>query len=122
MKYIEEDLGKNEKLIYSTKLHWIIFVNIFNIFTLFILPILLYKFTEFGITNKRILIKEGVIGRNTTEIKNSKIESINIRQSILGRIFNFGTLHVVGSGGTVGTYKNISDPKEFKRVFNRINF
>lgn len=55
--------------------------------------------TEIGVTNKRIIAKHGLLFRKTVELNLSKVESINVDQSILGRIFGYGTLIVTGTGG-----------------------
>src|SRR5215468_8894258 len=56
--------------------------------------------SEFAVTNKRVIVKVGLIRRDTLELLLSKVESIGVDQSILGRIFGFGTIVVIGTGGT----------------------
>jgi len=63
--------------------------------------------SEFAITNKRVIIKVGLISRKTLEMNLSKIESVNVDQSILGRILRYGTLTVIGTGGTRETFTTI---------------
>jgi uncharacterized membrane protein YdbT with pleckstrin-like domain len=58
------------------------------------------KIDEFAITNKRVIIKTGLISRKTFEMNHSKIESVNVDQGIVGRILGYGTVRIVGSGGS----------------------
>lgn len=74
--------------------------------------------TEFAVTNKRIIKKTGFISRKTKEIYLSHVESISIDQGILGRIFNFGTIVIFGTGGTRNYMKSIIAPMKIR---NRIN-
>ena len=71
--------------------------------------------TELAVTSKRVIAKFGFIRRNTIELNHSKVESFHVDQSILGRIFGFGTLHINGTGGGITPIPNISDPLGFRR-------
>jgi uncharacterized membrane protein YdbT with pleckstrin-like domain len=75
--------------------------------------IILHLTSEFGITSKRVLGKTGLIRLNTVDIVLAKVEAIRIRQSIIGRIFDFGDVLVTGTGGTVEVLKFIPDPVFF---------
>jgi uncharacterized membrane protein YdbT with pleckstrin-like domain len=85
--------------------------------------------TELAITTRRVIAKTGFISRNTVELNHSKVESYNVDQSILGRIFGFGTVIVCGTGGGKTPVPNIDNPLAFRReamnvadqVSNRIN-
>ena len=121
-RYIDNNLVKGENIEYETTYHWIIFCNIKAICTLFIAP-LIDKYTdEFGITNKRVIIKTGLIKRNTFEMNLSKIESINVDQSILGRILGYGTIEVIGTGGTKNIFYKIRQPLKFRKKFQELSF
>ncbi len=118
--YVNNNLIRGEVVVYETTYHWIIFVSLRAVFTLFISP-LVDKFTdEFAITNKRIIIKTGLISRRTFELNLSKIESVNVYQSILGRILGFGSVQIVGTGGTKETFVNINDPINFRKKFQEL--
>ncbi|HEX2698125.1 MAG TPA: PH domain-containing protein, partial [Anaerolineales bacterium] len=80
--------------------------------------IIIMTTTEFAVTNQRIIAKRGFINRHTIEILLSKVESIAVRQNILGRAFSFGTVSVVGTGGTKESFRAIIDPI---RVRNKVN-
>jgi uncharacterized membrane protein YdbT with pleckstrin-like domain len=71
--------------------------------------------SEFAVTNKRIILKVGVIRRKTAEMFLEKIESVGVDQGILGRIFNYGEITVHGTGGTAEPFDRISHPLEFRR-------
>ena len=71
--------------------------------------------SEFAITNKRLVIKVGFIKRKTLEMVLTKVETIRVDQSILGRVLNYGTIMVTGTGGTNEPFKSIANPLEFRR-------
>ena len=58
-----------------------------------------YATSEFAVTNKRVIIKVGWLTRRTVETMLSKVEGIGVDQSVLGRILNFGSVVVTGTGG-----------------------
>lgn len=76
-----------------------------------------YKTTELAITSKRVVAKFGFISRNTVEINISKVESIQVHQDILGRIFNYGSLVIAGAGTPQAPIPGVSKPMEFRRAF-----
>jgi uncharacterized membrane protein YdbT with pleckstrin-like domain len=76
---------------------------------------ILFKTSEFAVTTKRVLIKVGFVRRHSLELLLTKVEGIGVDQSILGRICSFGTIVVTGTGGTKETFKNISQPLEFRK-------
>lgn len=75
-----------------------------------------YKTTELAITSKRVVAKFGFIGRNTVEISINKVESIQVHQDMLGRIFNYGSLIIAGGGTPQEAIPGISHPMEFRRA------
>jgi uncharacterized membrane protein YdbT with pleckstrin-like domain len=119
--YIQENLIKDEQIEFETTYHWIIFCNLRAIFTLFIAPMLDRYSDEFAITNKRIIVKTGLISRKTLEMNLSKIESVNVDQSILGRMLGYGTIRIIGTGGTREEFPNISNPLEFRKKFQELS-
>lgn len=139
-RYIDENLAKDEKLIYETRLHWIVFFwpGVFLLFTLIGLPsiklvpgffwtffiitiitggltYLNRKYSEFALTNKRILIKVGVFSVKTLETQLNKISNISVSQGILGRILGYGSVLIASTGGVKETYPRIENPIEFKK-------
>lgn len=73
-----------------------------------------YQSSEFGITNRRILMKVGFISRISLEILLQRVESIQVYQSIPGRVFNYGSIIVSGTGGSKDPFPNIADPLAFR--------
>ena len=119
--YINNNLIKDEHVELETTYHWIIFCNLRAILTLFIAPMIDKYSDEFAITNRRVIIKTGLISRKTFEMNLSKIESVNIDQTILGRIFGYGTILIVGSGGTREIFPKIKNPLEFRKKFQELS-
>lgn len=115
--YVDNNLSRGERVIYEAHYHWKIWFELKSICTLFIRPLIMTKFDEFVITNKRVIMKTGVISRNIFEMTVAHIESINVDQSIMGRIFGYGTVIIVGSGGTKESFDNIASPIRFRRAF-----
>lgn len=91
------------------------------ILTLFIAPIIDKYTDEFAITNKRVIIKTGLISRKTFEMNHSKIESVNVEQGVLGRLLGYGTIRVVGSGGTKEAFSKIQNPLVFRKKFQEMS-
>lgn len=146
MGYIDANLLRDETLICRTRLHWVVFVAPALIFvtccTLAIvllssagtrtataatvliaagsIPIaralITYATSEFGVTNKRVLVKVGFIRRNSIEILLNKVESIQVDQGILGRLLDYGSIVVSGTGGSRDPFHNILSPLRFRRV------
>jgi uncharacterized membrane protein YdbT with pleckstrin-like domain len=83
-------------------------------------PIIIKETTELVITNRRIIAKVGLVSRHTIEINLSKVESISVSQSILGRLLNYGDLEIVGTGGTREPILYISEPLMFRRKYDEI--
>jgi len=137
MGYIDQNLVGGETVVHRTRLHWTIFLApvFWLVIALFALAanaqvgaIILggvallalwtyveFASSEFGLTNKRVLIKVGFIRRRTLEMQLSKVESIAVNQGIFGRIFGYGTIVVTGTGGTKEAFHRIAMPLEFRR-------
>lgn len=79
-----------------------------------------YKTSEFVITDQRVLIKVGSFHRQTLEMFVSKIESVAVNQDIFGRLWNYGTVIIRGTGGSGEPFKNISHPIEFRNCIQRV--
>lgn len=119
--YIDNNLINNERVELETNYHWITFISLRAFLTLFIAPLIDRYTDEFAITNKRVIIKTGLISRKTFEMNHSKIESVNVDQGILGRILGYGTIRIVGSGGTKEVFPNISKPLQFRKKFQEMS-
>jgi len=79
-----------------------------------------YLCTEFGVTNKRLIIKKGVFKTFTAEIPTDRIESIYVVQSFWGGIFNYGTIYISGVGGKVPVFFSVCRPFALRRKIAEI--
>lgn len=70
--------------------------------------------TEIAVTNMRIILKRGFIRRHTIEMNMDKVESVDVDQSLLGRIFNFGNITVRGTGSGFEALRMIDHPLRFR--------
>lgn len=66
--------------------------------------------TEIAVTNFRVIQKRGLIRRVTGEMNMDKVESVQVDQTILGRILNYGTIAVRGTGSGIEGLHHISRP------------
>jgi len=76
--------------------------------------------TEFAVTDKRVIAKTGFLRRRTLEMLLTKIESVAVRQNVLGRLLDFGTVTVVGTGGTREPFQAIRSPLTLRTEINQI--
>ncbi|HJU16157.1 MAG TPA: PH domain-containing protein [Stellaceae bacterium] len=70
--------------------------------------------TELAVTDLRIIYKAGLLGRHTLEMNRSKVESVDVDQSLFGRMFGYGTVVVRGIGGSLEPMRNIRNPITFR--------
>jgi len=143
MGYIEDTLVPGERVLYRAHLHWKIYlpgllillgclaiggiaveggVHPFLSFIILVFPLVIlgaaflkYLSWEFAVTDKRVLIKTGVITRHTLETLLTKVENIGVEQTVWGRLLNYGTIAVTGTGATKETFSDISAPLEFRK-------
>lgn len=141
MGYIDTHLMEGEEVIYRTKLHWFVFTRSVITFLIFIIllgagekymslatlvfllaiywlikALIQFISSEFALTNKRVLIKHGFIKRDSLETLLSKIEGIQVQQGVFGRLFDYGTIVIIGMGGTKNPFHKIQKPMEFRKV------
>lgn len=77
--------------------------------------LVLYNTSEFGVTDKRVIVKTGFIRVNSSENFLQKVENIQVNQSIGGRILGYGTIIIIGTGGTQEPFHLIHDPLMFRK-------
>ena len=121
LRYVKNNLIQGEYISFSTTYHWKIFLTFKAFYTLFLHPIISIYSDEFAITNKRVIIKIGLFSRRTVELNLNKIESVNVIQSFLGRILGFGSIQIIGTGGTKELFNNIKHPLEFRKKFQELS-
>jgi uncharacterized membrane protein YdbT with pleckstrin-like domain len=138
-KYVESNLIAGEQVVYQTRIHPIVFLPAAAVVIAGIalgiasspaggLAVLVMGVamaagawirqwaSEFAVTNKRVIVKVGFISRRTIEINMSKVESVEVDQDIFARLFNYGAITVIGTGGTKEPFDLIDDPLGFRRA------
>ena len=132
MGYIQDSLSNGEQVQALFKLHWfskvpMIILIVLALPTLGITLIpaiwewLKLRSIEQGVTNKRVILKKGIVSRQTEEMKISSIETVEIIQSVTGRIFGCGTVKVTGRGISDLQFKNMDDPMDVKRKIESVD-
>jgi uncharacterized membrane protein YdbT with pleckstrin-like domain len=77
--------------------------------------------TEFSCTDRRILIKSGLLTTQLREMPLGKVEALLMQQGVFGKLFGYGTLVFKGSGGTRRSCRNMESPFEFyKKVQEQV--
>jgi len=66
--------------------------------------------TEIAVTNRRVVYKRGLIRLQSNEMNMDKVESVQVNQSVLGRMFDFGTVKILGTGEGFEVLRNIAGP------------
>ena len=75
-----------------------------------------YQGTQYVLTNKRIIAKRGIVRLHTQESLLSKLQAVNVSQSFMGRLFDYGSVVVIGIAGNRDIYEYVSQPLEFQRL------
>ena len=155
MSYVDKHLIEGERVVYRTRLHWIVLVVPVLIGLIFagagvallarasssnaddsrtftqammigggILLVLAVIFflrgflrrnsTEMTVTNMRVVANVGIAARRSIEIFLSRVESIGVEESVMGRMLGYGTVVVRGTGGTPESFNMIGHPLEFR--------
>jgi uncharacterized membrane protein YdbT with pleckstrin-like domain len=140
MSYVDSSLMKDEKVIFRTRL---------SLAAVFVPPVALaivgaifsegardlligvavvaaimrginYATSEFAVTDKRVIIKVGVLRHRTLEMQLSKVETVAVNQGVIGRAFGYGEIVVTGTGGTKERFKSVSQPLELRRAVQTV--
>lgn len=132
MSYIDESLSDGERVESLFRLHWFSWMPLVGWLLLGLVTfgltwlVALYeflrlRFMEQGVTNKRVILKRGIISRKTDEMKIASIETVEIDQGVFGRIFGFGTVRVTGRGISDVVFKGMDDPMSVKRRIESVS-
>jgi uncharacterized membrane protein YdbT with pleckstrin-like domain len=70
--------------------------------------------TEIAVTDRRIILKRGLIRRHTVEMNMQKVESVDVDQSLLGRLFNYGNVTIRGTGSSFEKLTMIDAPLKLR--------
>lgn len=79
-----------------------------------------YQFSILTIKKKQVILRTGLFVRQTTDIPLNKIETIDIRQSLLGSIFQYGLLVITGTGGSRQAINYLSKPLTCRRYIEQL--
>ena len=142
--YTAATLQPNERPLHQTRIHWIaltgsvigallclivivpiaIFASWRDFYWAWLLLVIPFgiiasaavtvKTSELVITDRRVLIKVGFIQRHTFEMFISKIESVAVFQSMFGRVLDYGTVEIRGTGGSSESFTTIAAPLPFR--------
>ena len=137
--YVQNNLIPGEEVVYQTSIHPIVYLSP-ALFILFGIGLGLFGIpqagvlvlglgvlmligawfrqwtSKFAVTNRRVIVKVGFISRRTIEINLSKVESVEVNQDVFARLFNYGTILVIGTGGIKEPFDLINDPLAFRRA------
>jgi uncharacterized membrane protein YdbT with pleckstrin-like domain len=76
--------------------------------------------TEIAVTNHRVIVKAGLIRRRTNEMNMEKVESVQIDQSVFGRILNYGDVTIIGTGEGEEKIKTVAAPIDLRNYVTGI--
>ena len=136
--YVEQNLTPGEHVIYKGQVHWVVYLapvllisfgipwlaiggrNALAIVAVGVIvgaaAYIRQVTSEFVITNNRVIFKTGLLSRKTIEINRARVESVEVDQDIIGRLLNYGTVTVAGTGGTREPFTLIDNPLKFRRM------
>ena len=131
-----QPLQNGETVTYQARLHWILFAPPLALFVgglamigwqprsaiglllasavAMVATYVKFASTEIVITDARVIYRTGLIGRKSIEMRKDRIESIDVSQSVLGRILDFGAVTVKGTGGGIEALQNVAAPFEVR--------
>jgi uncharacterized membrane protein YdbT with pleckstrin-like domain len=76
--------------------------------------------TEIAVTSRRVILKRGLVWRSTMELNAGKIESVQVDQSITGRILNFGTVSARGTGAGLEPIRRVAAPLRLRAAIGQL--
>jgi uncharacterized membrane protein YdbT with pleckstrin-like domain len=127
MSYIDESLVPGETIVHRAHVSWwsqfgYVLLGILTLvvgigFVFLVMAWIKVHSTEIAITNRRIIAKFGWVRRRTIEINIAQVEALRVDQGFWGRILNFGTIIVSGTGSSLEPAPDIADPLVFRRKF-----
>lgn len=146
MGYIDKNLLSDERILFRTKKHLIIFFYpiVWTILSsyayvymrenallsqvafapwlvaaiLWLYSWLEYVTSDFAVTNKRVMMREGFFTRHSNELRLAAISQVNINQSLIGQIMGYGDV-AINAFGAFDTFTYISKPNDFQRHVNQ---
>lgn len=127
MAYLDESLAAGETLLARFQLHWtarwrlivflILAIPTFGVALLAALyEWLRLRAIEQGVTNRRVVYKTGILSRQTQELHLASIETIDLRQSVGGRLLGYGDVILTGRGESSMVFTRLAAPLDAKRA------
>lgn len=123
-RYVEQSLAADESILVAGRYPTVFWIGAWLTLALLgplIIGLLLFvrwavhmRTTEFAVTDRRVILKRGLFGRSTQEIAIDSVEGVELRQSMLGRMFGFGRLRVRGTGEALIALPHMADPITFR--------
>jgi len=128
MSYIDDSLVAGETIVHRAHVSWwsqfglvllgLLTLAVFGLGLVFLAwAWIRVRATEIAITNRRVIAKFGIVRRSTVEINLEKVEALRVEQGVMGRILNYGTIYITGTGSSVEPIPSIADPLVFRRKF-----
>jgi hypothetical protein len=154
MSYIDATLVPGERVVYETRLHWVVMLghilfalvmviagvglfvylrmqtgldmNLVRILiglaallavtgvAAFIVGMARRNATEMAVTTRRVVIKIGLAARKTIEMLLNKVETIEVSETTGGRMLGYGTIVIIGTGGTSEPFHKMAHPLQFR--------
>ena len=146
MSYVDKRLDPEERVVHRARVHWIVYLGpvimigagmvlavpgmpgisawggaailvagLIGVLVAWIRQIS----SEFAVTTRRVIVKTGFISRRTIELNMSKVESTQVDQGLIARLLNYGTITVIGTGGTKEPFSMLEDPLAFRHAVQR---
>jgi uncharacterized membrane protein YdbT with pleckstrin-like domain len=139
VSYVDKNLNEGETVVFRTTLHPIVYAGavicallavvfvsqratreigygLFALTAIVAFFIWLWRATsEFAVTTSRVIIKIGWLNQRTVELQLSKVEGVTVEQGLTGRMFDYGSIVVGGTGGTKEPFALIRAPIKFRR-------
>lgn len=144
MSYVDKHLLPGEQVTYRTQLHWKLYLLPALVALVVLLPLTILaldsqtkilallpaiaavvllaipyvqrRTSEFAVTNKRVILKLGILTTRSVELLLPKVEGIAVTQSLPGRMFGYGEIVVSGSGGTKESFASIQSPLKLRQA------
>jgi len=109
----------DDDVVYLGRMHWVLFTGPV-LLLLFALVLANYRFSSLTIKKKQVIFRTGLLVRQTVDISLVRIESIDIRQSLLGSLLQYGSLVITGTGGSRQVIDYIAKPLTCRRHIEQL--
>lgn len=115
-------LALQKKLDIGTFAQYMLYLGYITIgigFISFLKEYIHHRTSEYVVTNQRVFVQEGVLGRKTTSMILAQIEAVEVDQTLVARIMDFGHVEITGSGGAASKFTYIHRPEKFRRAIQK---